>query len=361
MHKFKNALFRELCFLRKRPLTAHFELTYRCNLRCKFCGFWKEGVNNKGQELSLQDWVKAVDGLSKLKIKKIVVVGSEPLVRSDVLDIIRYIKEKGFECILITNGTLLDKSKAEALAQAKVDTVSVSVDGTEQIHDAIRGMNGGFKKAMSGIRNLIVARGVTKNHLPLVRIHTTICSLNVRNIDALIDISEQLPLGDFSFQYVVETDKSVIDGTVLDGIKIASTQFLSNKKSLLPNLEGIQSLRNSINKINKSHNKLSLRVLNSLPDSKLQKGQFPIKKCYMVKTDVLIDPYGNVYPCTNMRNYPIGNVKDDSIAALWKSDRFEYFRNVLKKQLFPVCQHCCHYNANLTFTQAAKAYLGFSL
>lgn len=358
MQKFKQALLREWRYLSGSPLTAHFELTYRCNLRCKFCGFWKEGINNKGHELSLKDWVRTVDELSKLRIKKIVVVGSEPLVRSDVLDIIQYIKEKGFECILITNGTLLDKSKADALAQMKVDAVSVSIDGPEDIHDTVRG-KGGFKRATEGIENLIEARSITNNHLPLVRIHTTICSLNVRHIDAMAAIAEQLSLDDFSFQYVVETDKSVIDATVLDGVKIASTQFLSNGKSLLPDSEGIKILKHSINKINQ--NRLSLKVLYSLPDSKLQKGQFPIRKCYMVKTDILIDPYGNVYPCTNMRNYPIGNVKDDGITALWKSNRFEYFRNVLKKRFFPVCHHCCHYNANLTFIQAAKAYLGFSL
>lgn len=356
----KRALFRELCYLRERPLTAHFELTYRCNLRCKFCGFWEEGVNNRGQELSLQDWVKVVDELLKLRIRRIVIVGSEPLIRSDVFDIIRYIKEKGLECILITNGTLLDKSKAEALAQVKIDVVSVSIDGPEDIHDKVRG-NGGFKKAIRGIRNLIEARSIANNHLPLVKIHTTICSLNVKYIDALSAIAEQLSLDGFSFQYVVETDKSVIDATELDGIKIASTQFLPNGKSLLLGLEGIQILRNGINKINQGRNILSLRVLNSLPDFKLRKGQFPIRKCYMVNTDVLIDPYGNIYPCTNMRNYPIGNVKNDSIDALWKGDKFEYFRNALKNQFFPVCQHCCHYNANLTFIQAAKAYLGLSL
>lgn len=360
MHKLKRALFRELCYLRKRPLTAHFELTYKCNLRCKFCGFWKNGVNHKEQELCFHDWVKVVDELSKLRIKKVVVVGSEPLIRSDVFDIARYIKEKGLECILITNGTLLDKSKAEALAQVKIDVVSVSIDGPEDIHDKVRG-NGGFKKAIRGIRNLIEARSITNNHLPLVKIHTTICSLNVKYIDALSAIAEQLSLDGFSFQYVVETDKNVIDATVLEGTKIASTQFMPNGKSLLPDQEGIKILKHSINKTNQNHNSLSLRALNCLPDSMLEKGQFPVRKCYMVKTDVLIDPYGNIYPCTNMRNYPIGNVKDGNIVELWKSDRFEYFRNILKKQLFPVCQHCCHYNANLTFMQAAKAYLGFSL
>jgi radical SAM protein with 4Fe4S-binding SPASM domain len=79
------------------------------------------------------------------------ITGGEPLVRKDLFEVVAHMTRVGLRSCIVTNGTLLDERAAARLVEAGMRTVTVSVDGLEREHDAVRG-KGTFTKALRGLR-----------------------------------------------------------------------------------------------------------------------------------------------------------------------------------------------------------------
>ena len=71
-----------------RPHAAHFILTYKCNLKCEACPSWEVRDHN---DLSLEEWLRVFEQLKSLDVVK--VLGGEPLVRKDIVEILTGIRE----------------------------------------------------------------------------------------------------------------------------------------------------------------------------------------------------------------------------------------------------------------------------
>ena len=119
----KDNYGREIDYLR-------VSITTRCNLNCVYCG--KTDCGKKEQELPAETFASLVRGFAGCGIKKVRVTGGEPLVRKDVCDIVRRIRDiDGIETIgLTTNGVLLEDF-AKPLAEAGLDSVNISLDSTD--------------------------------------------------------------------------------------------------------------------------------------------------------------------------------------------------------------------------------------
>ncbi len=114
---------REIHYLR-------ISITDKCNLRCTYC-MPEEGVPFKPHSaiMRFEEIVEVVKASAKLGINKIRLTGGEPLVRKDVVELVRMIKAvEGIEHLgMTTNGVLLDKL-AGPLRDAGLDSVNISMD-----------------------------------------------------------------------------------------------------------------------------------------------------------------------------------------------------------------------------------------
>ena len=109
--------------------------------------------------------------------------GGEPLLRSDLGAILAFSRSLPLHTSLITNGTLLE-SKIDEIAPYINGVVYVSLDGQEKTHDAIRGVNGTFKKALRGISAAKEKVAVT--------INTTVMSENIDEIESMVELAKEL-------------------------------------------------------------------------------------------------------------------------------------------------------------------------
>ncbi|MCR5756637.1 MAG: GTP 3',8-cyclase MoaA [Selenomonas sp.] len=109
---------------------VRISLTDRCNLRCRYC-MPAEGVEKLGHEdiLTFDEILRIVQGLAALGVKKVRLTGGEPLVRRNLTDLVRDIRQiSGIEqVVLTTNGVLLSEM-GEALVQAGVTGINISLD-----------------------------------------------------------------------------------------------------------------------------------------------------------------------------------------------------------------------------------------
>lgn len=105
-------------------------VTDRCNLRCQYC-MPPEGVEKKAHEqmLTLEEMALIIRAFMELGVTKVRLTGGEPLVKKGLLNLIRQLRAPGLlkELVLTTNGQLLS-GQAEALAQAGVDRINLSLD-----------------------------------------------------------------------------------------------------------------------------------------------------------------------------------------------------------------------------------------
>ncbi|MCK8604062.1 radical SAM protein [Desulfoferrobacter suflitae] len=114
----------------------NLEVTKRCNARCDFCDYWK--VKPPAE---LADYVPVVKKLNPLSVG---LTGGEPLLRSDLADLIAGLRNnfKFLHIGLITNGALLTHERGLELWRAGLDGLSLSLDYLDERHDRERGLPG---------------------------------------------------------------------------------------------------------------------------------------------------------------------------------------------------------------------------
>ena len=133
------------------PVTAVWEVTMACNMRCKYCGFfyYAEALPD---ELTTEEALDVIDQMSSLGLRWITLSGGEPLTRRDLPQLVSRLVERKIAVNIITNGWLLE-SQARSLCESGVSTVAVSLDGPREIHDDIR-REGSYDRSEAGIREV---------------------------------------------------------------------------------------------------------------------------------------------------------------------------------------------------------------
>src|SRR3970282_1287810 len=105
-----------------------WNLIRRCNLTCKHCYSISADTDFPG-ELSTPEIYKVMDDLKGSRVPVLILSGGEPLMRPDIFDISRRAKQMGFYVGLSTNGTLIDESNIDRIAEIGYDYVGISING----------------------------------------------------------------------------------------------------------------------------------------------------------------------------------------------------------------------------------------
>lgn len=189
-HMKQLAEYRET--LKKEPILKNLflELTTRCNERCLHCGSYCGEVQNN--ELTLDQYKTFLDQIKEdfgTEDKMLCITGGEPLLRQDFFDIMGYAHQLGFRWGMTSNGTLITPEVAQKLADVGMGTISISIDGLEETHDAFRQTPNGYKKAMQGIQNLIDI-GKFKH----IQVTTVVTHKNITELDDLFDIFDKMDI-----------------------------------------------------------------------------------------------------------------------------------------------------------------------
>ena len=145
------------------PLRYLFwESTLRCNLNCLHCG------SDCLRDDASQD--AEIDGETvKRELRAIAehydptkctfaIIGGEPLLRQDIIDVGAYAAELGYNWGITTNGMLLTRDMIKRLKAAKLKTIAVSFDGLPADHDKLRNCKGSYGVVTTAIRNLLEDR-----------------------------------------------------------------------------------------------------------------------------------------------------------------------------------------------------------
>ena len=190
---FLNLLYCRL-FRLDKPLLVVLVTNNKCDLNCSYCyGNYGE---RKLKDYSTKELLKIIDQLKSLGCRLLTLHGGESLLRKDIGEIFNYAKLKGFCISFNTNGSLVSKKIGEIRC---VDTVCVSMDGTEESNDKNRG-KGCYKSAMNAIDVL------RQNNIPIV-VHATLTRDNTQDMEFLAKLAVEKK---FRIQYSILYNHSTI-------------------------------------------------------------------------------------------------------------------------------------------------------
>jgi radical SAM protein with 4Fe4S-binding SPASM domain len=137
---------------RPTPTYAVWELTLACDQRCRACG--PRAGRARADELDTDEALRLVEELAELGVGEVTLIGGEAYLRNDSILILRAIRNAGMKATMTTGGLNLTRARAEAMVEAGVELVSVSIDGLEETHDRLRKTAGGWRRAISALREV---------------------------------------------------------------------------------------------------------------------------------------------------------------------------------------------------------------
>ena len=174
--------------LRQKPMLRYLfvELTNRCNLKCMHCG--SSCAPDKGdvldRDLICRTLQTVADDFGTQQVM-ICLTGGEPMLHPQFWEIIDFIHKLGFPWGMTSNGTLIQDGEAKRLLQSGMGSISLSLDGLEKSHDALRRTPGSFAKTIRGLRALQAL------NFP-VQITSVIHKKNFSELQELFDLMTEL-------------------------------------------------------------------------------------------------------------------------------------------------------------------------
>ena len=137
-------------YLGRHPVWCAWQVTYRCNFRCRICSYWRE-AHTAEEELLPADFARGARNLARNGSMLVNLAGGEPMLRRDLPDVVAAVARWHFP-FLTTNGWRIDSTRARALWDAGLWGVSVSIDYPDAgRHDAQRGVQGAWHEAVRAV------------------------------------------------------------------------------------------------------------------------------------------------------------------------------------------------------------------
>ena len=278
-----------------------WHITEKCNLRCLHC--YQE--DRLTAELPLKSMKEVIDEAADMiwdweetygvKIPMSYnISGGEPLLRSDLFEILEELSWKGADIYILSNGTKITRESARKLARNKVSGVQVSIEGPDKIHEYIRG-KGSFAASISGVKNLL-ASGIP------VTLNATLSTVNAGYFPEMVSLAKSLGVQKLGFSRLVPYGRgaAMLDKMIaVDEVKKLYRNIFSTDASPVRIVTGDPvASQFSMNE-----------VIEDMGDTS-------IGGCAAGVSGMTILADGTITPCRRL-NIPIGNVLEDSLREVW--------------------------------------------
>lgn len=285
------------------PMALLAELTHRCPLACPYCSNPLE-LTRVSEELSTADWTGVFEQAAALGVLHLHLSGGEPASRRDLVELVAAAARLSLYTNLITSGIGLTEARVQALAEAGLDHVQLSIQGTSAaMADRIGGYKGGYE------RKLAVAGWVTAAGLPLT-VNAVCHRQNMGDLEEMIALAVKLGAR---------------------RIEVATVQFHGwaehNRTTLMPTREQVAAASALVASARQRYQ--GVIVIDYVPADHF--ATYP-KACMggWGRMGLNVTPSGRVLPCHAAETIPslkFDNVRDVPLERIWREGgAFNAFR-----------------------------------
>lgn len=317
-----------------------WNLIRRCNLTCKHCYSISADIDFPG-ELSTQEVFTVMDDLKQFRVPVLILSGGEPLLRRDIFEISKRAKAMGFYVGLSSNGTLINESNIEKIAEVGYDYVGVSLDGIRDTHDTFRQKKGAFDESLHGIE-------LCREHGIKAGVRFTLTQDNSHELPQLLDLVAEREIDKFYLSHLNYSGRGnrhrkhdVFHQTTRQALDLLFERCWDELQRGIVreyvtgnnDADGPYLLQWAQKNVPDQVEPLRQRLINWGGNSSGQN----ISN---------IDNLGNVHPDTFWWDYSLGNVKERPFSQIWSDPRDDLMAGFRQKPR-PVhgrCGVCQHLN-----------------
>ncbi len=308
-----------------KPVTAVWEITMACNMRCRHCG--SSCASALEDELTTGEALALCADLGRMGFEWITISGGEPTVRKDWHLIAAELKKYGVIPNLITNGWSFDSEMARKASEAGINTVAVSIDGLEPTHDYIR-KKGSYARTISALDTIRTEKSLNS------AVITTINKMNLKELHALKDILANKEVVTWQLQIALpmgnmkQIDELVIGpGQVEEIVDFAyRAQNECDISIQLADCIGYHAPA-----------EMAVRCRSS------GAGMYWWQGCNAGKYCIGILHNGDITGCTSVRDpsFIEGNIRIKPVSEIWNDpDSFSWNRRLTRDKLAGTCRKC---------------------
>lgn len=301
----------------KTPITAVWEITEECNFKCPHC---RAAYASKSDDINIENSI--MNELIKNHILSVNISGGEPLLNRRINKIVEKLVSNGIDTGISSNGWYF-KEKGKELIEKGLSFIQVSIDGTPDVHDKFRGVNGAYNRAIEALQ-------FAKENEIRTQMNVTITSENIDSLDYNIKVAKELGIDRIFFRRVLPTGRGETNRYVLP----KKEKYIETIKHLSSiNIDGLDIA-------------IDDPIIGVLKNQSIN-----IIGCTAGIKSVGIASDGSVYPCIFFREC-IGNLNTTSLKEIWDSS------DVLKKMRSRDIGECglCKYKYSCG---GCRAYSGF--
>lgn len=286
------------------PFSVHVFPAYVCNFKCSYClhNLSESQLREMSFKKELMNFDVFVKGISSIKafptkLKTLIFAGhGEPLMNKRIADMVAYAKNQDIaeRIEIVTNGYLLTPALSDALINAGLDLLRVSIQGlSKEKYEEVVGVPVNFESLMKNLRYFYENKTNTKVYIKI--------------IDVGLDSKEE------------EQKFYDMFGSICDEIAV---------EYVIPFAAGVDysTMGTEFDKCKQGHKQIKTNI------------------CAMPFYMLAIEPDGSVVPCCSTRpTIKLGKVQDDLLSEIWNSQRLRSFQVTHLKgerEKFPVCREC---------------------
>lgn len=300
----------------KYPLTVYLKITTNCMLKCNFCS----QAGRKSENMILECVKRFLDELKKCGVVYIYYTGGEPLMHSNIGEILKYGYELGFKQFLVSNGYLFSKEENRILTKYLIG-IGISLHGKPETHDALVGLDNCFEKVVDNLK-----RVKEYNDQLVININCTVTNKN--------NIREDI-------QY--------LSNICLDNgwkLTFARLNYIGN--GLKYSYVDLNQMLKMITELNNNRISISNCIAPCTVEAKYS---YLTHGCGAGQTIAAIESNGDVKICASS-NVALGNLNKTSFKSIWNSRLLKKYRKL--KFIPKQCKLCSSF---ITCKAGCKAEL----
>lgn len=282
-----QALIRDKLFGLKTPTTCTLAITYRCQCKCVHCSA-DRFIDSSRRELTTDELKRVIDEAIGIGVTNVVFTGGEPMIRSDIYDLVAHVDKTKAHAMMFTNGWYLSEENAKKLADAGLHSLNISIDHLNAaVHDDLRRLQGCYSRAFEG-----AARARAAGILTGISTYATSQKLKDGSLEGLLQLAQK---------------EGFHEVTIFDCMPAG--RFLRDESVLLSAAERAEIVKLAKRYVAMDHpmGVIAQSWINSPIGSGCFGGQFQF---YMTA-------YGDVNPC-DFNPVTFGNVTQMSVRDIWR-------------------------------------------
>lgn len=342
------------------PHDIGLKLTNRCNLRCTHCFQWDIGGYHhaldkielkKEGDLSI-DIIKEILQKTKDVKASLYLWGGEPTLYAHWDELVDLLVEDPRETVMCTNGVAIQGQIESFLKISENLTVLFSIEGSEEIHNNLRG-KGTYTKIMGNLNRLLDLQrsGAYKGNV---------------SVEAVISDGLIPQLYDFCEHY----EAMGIDSLFLnfpwyipEAVANDMDEYFESKYGWMQTNKGkgnswhsfdfrisnsmVDELKAQVQRILdrkwniriRFHPDLNGEELNAFIDGDARPAQGKTR-CLGISSRIDLLPNGTVTPCKKFPEFKVGNMKGKTLEEVWNGEDYRKFREAHNNELMSICSKC---------------------